>query len=283
MFERKPEFFEKNVIIPTALICALSTIAFLLPIESGEKITFSVTVFLTFCVNLLVVTNHIPASSESFPIIGHYYLACIGIVAISIFMTTIVISFHFRGEHMHLEPIPGGVKKVLFNYIAPMLGFGAEKALKRLYGKVVRRKSRIARRKQHKFSTFETRKTKSSFSLSAQQNNSEILLSTTKLNMKPAKIPKELQIKEVLTLLLKVETHLRDVAVENVSKHQRNILSEEWKILARVVDRLSAIAYGIVTTVFTLYFMHAMRNKPLISLPMPYFMNSSDYDYEEEY
>ncbi|XP_075239250.1 neuronal acetylcholine receptor subunit alpha-10-like [Convolutriloba macropyga] len=149
LFERKPEFFEKNVIIPTAMISALSTIAFLLPSESGmffdhmtgkhpkydtgEKITFSVTVFLTFCVNLLVVSNHVPASSESFPIIGHYYIACIVIVAISIFITTIILSFHFKGEHMHLNPIPRIVKKFMFNFIAPLLCFEADKTAGRLY------------------------------------------------------------------------------------------------------------------------------------------------------
>ena len=88
--------------------------------------------------------------------------------------------------------------------------------------------------------------------------------------------------RQILLLLLKVEDHLRDATVENISKHQRNILSEEWKILSRIFDRFSAIAYGIVTTVFTVYFMHSMQNKPRINLPEPYFMNQT-FDYVYDY
>ncbi len=276
MFQRKPEFFEKNVIMPTAMISALSTVAFLLPNESGEKITFSVTVFLAFCVNLLVVTNHVPASSESFPIIGHYYLFCIMIVAVSIFMTTIVLSFHFQGEHMHLSPIPPLIKTVMFNYVAPVLGFQLDRTLQSLYDKIIKKRSLMSRKRRPKFSTFETRRTKSNFSISAYlDSNDSVLLSSTKLNTKASKLPKEFQMRPVMMNLLKVETHLRDVAIENVSKHQRNITSEEWKILSRIVDRVSAIAYAIVTSSFTCYFMHAMRNKPLVDLPEPYFLNST--------
>ena len=283
LFERKPEFFEKNVIVPTALICALSTIAFLLPNESGEKITFSVTVFLALCVNLLVVANHIPASSESYPIIGHYYIACIILVAISIFMTTIILSFHFKGEHMHLLPIPYTLKKIMFNYVAPLLCFEMSKTLQRAYSKIARaRKVSQMRKRKHKFSTFETRKTKSSFSMqcSVRRKKSKIVLSCTEINAaESTMLPEDIKFRQIIDTLVKVESSLREAAIETAAIHQRNILSEEWKLFSRILDRLAAIAYGLTTTAFTIYFMYSLRCKPEIVLPEPYFVaNISNYD-----
>ena len=281
LFERKPEFFEKNVIVPTALICALSTIAFLLPNESGEKITFSVTVFLALCVNLLVVANHIPASSESYPIIGHYYIVCIILVAISIFMTTVILYFHFKGEHMHLLPIPYTLKKVMFNYVAPLLGFEMSRTLQRAYSKIAgaRRMSQMRKRK-HKFSTFETRRTKSSFNIQCSvRQKSKIILSSTQINSQSSSLPEDVKFRQIIDTLVKVESSLREAAIETAGIHQRNILSEEWKLFSRILDRLAAIAYGLTTTAFTIYFMYSLKCKPEIVLPEPYFVgNSSNYE-----
>ncbi|XP_063718390.1 neuronal acetylcholine receptor subunit alpha-4-like isoform X2 [Symsagittifera roscoffensis] len=119
---RKPEFFEKNLIVPTALICALSIVAFLLPNESGEKIGFSITVFLSLCVNLVVITSYVPASSESFPIIGQYYLTCIFLVAVSIVLTTCILSVHYFGDQYFIKPLPKPIKKVFFEVLGPLVG-----------------------------------------------------------------------------------------------------------------------------------------------------------------
>ena len=50
-----------------SLIAAMS---FILPVESGEKVSLEVTILLSLAVFMLIVTESMPPSSDNFPLMG---------------------------------------------------------------------------------------------------------------------------------------------------------------------------------------------------------------------
>ena len=68
--KRRPKFYVVSLILPLLSVVFIPTIGFLLPIESGEKVSLQVTAFLSYMVLLLVVIEVIPATADNFPVIG---------------------------------------------------------------------------------------------------------------------------------------------------------------------------------------------------------------------
>lgn len=71
--QRKPLFYVVNIIIPTFLVTLIAVLAFILPVESGEKVGLSVTIMLALSVFQLLVSDSMPPSAESTPLIGNYF------------------------------------------------------------------------------------------------------------------------------------------------------------------------------------------------------------------
>ena len=68
--KRKPMFYVLNLLFPCILITTVALLGFLLPPDAGEKISLEITVLLSLAVFLLVVSETLPATSETFPYIG---------------------------------------------------------------------------------------------------------------------------------------------------------------------------------------------------------------------
>lgn len=67
---RKPLFYILSVLFPCMLTSFVAILAFLLPPESGEKVSLNVTILLSLAVFLLMVSDQLPASSDHFPYVG---------------------------------------------------------------------------------------------------------------------------------------------------------------------------------------------------------------------
>ncbi|KAL8596822.1 hypothetical protein ACOMHN_027151 [Nucella lapillus] len=63
--KRKVTFYVFNMILPICLLSLTNYLVFLLPVESGEKMTVSVTIFLSFAVFLSLINNSLPPNSDS--------------------------------------------------------------------------------------------------------------------------------------------------------------------------------------------------------------------------
>ena len=55
---------------PCILTSSVAALTFILPVESGEKVSLEITVLLSLAVFMLVVSESMPPSSDNFPIIG---------------------------------------------------------------------------------------------------------------------------------------------------------------------------------------------------------------------
>jgi len=67
--ERNPTFYILSIVLPIVGILLLNTLVFILPIESGERISFSLTLMLATAVFLTVIADEIPKVSDPVPVI----------------------------------------------------------------------------------------------------------------------------------------------------------------------------------------------------------------------
>lgn len=61
--QRRPMFHIINTIFPVVLMAVLTSMVFKLPVDSGEKIGFSLTVLLAYAVYLTLISSEIPSTS----------------------------------------------------------------------------------------------------------------------------------------------------------------------------------------------------------------------------
>jgi hypothetical protein len=67
-------FYVLNIILPVVLLSMLNVFVFLPPTESGEKISYAMTVFLAFAVFLTIISSTLPRNSESISVLGAYLI-----------------------------------------------------------------------------------------------------------------------------------------------------------------------------------------------------------------
>ena len=92
---RKPLYYVMNLILPVVLLGVISLLVFVIPADAGEKMSFAVTVFLSFAVFLSIISMQLPVNSEKTSLLGVYL-----VFQMSLGVATIVISaFQLRLHH----------------------------------------------------------------------------------------------------------------------------------------------------------------------------------------
>ncbi|KAI4886854.1 hypothetical protein NFI96_021435, partial [Prochilodus magdalenae] len=73
---RRTLYYALNLLIPCVLLSSMTLLIFLLPADSGEKISLGITVLLSLTVFMLLVAEIMPATSDSIPLIGKCLCVC---------------------------------------------------------------------------------------------------------------------------------------------------------------------------------------------------------------
>ncbi|XP_054618897.1 cholinergic receptor, nicotinic, alpha 11 isoform X1 [Dunckerocampus dactyliophorus] len=113
---RRTLYYALNLLIPCMLLSSMTLLIFVLPADSGEKISLGITVLLSLTVFMLLVAEIMPATSDSVPLIGQYFASIMIIVGMSVIATVVVLQYH------HHDPnggnMPKWVKLVLLQWVA---------------------------------------------------------------------------------------------------------------------------------------------------------------------
>ncbi|CAG0880824.1 unnamed protein product [Cyprideis torosa] len=79
---RKTLFYTVNLIIPCMGISFLTVLVFYLPSDSGEKVNLSISILVSLTVFFLLVTEIIPPTSVSLPLLGKYLIFAMVLVTL---------------------------------------------------------------------------------------------------------------------------------------------------------------------------------------------------------
>ncbi|XP_060579589.1 neuronal acetylcholine receptor subunit beta-3-like [Ruditapes philippinarum] len=85
---RRPRFVLTNVVLPIIAMTFLNVIIFLIPVESGERMSYNITVLLAIAVFLSLVGENLPQSSKHMPVFSFYLLT---ILLMSVVITIVNI------------------------------------------------------------------------------------------------------------------------------------------------------------------------------------------------
>jgi len=104
--ERNSRYYLFNIIIPVILLGLLNVFTFVIPADSGEKMGYAMTVFLSFAVFLTIVSAELRKSSGSY--LGYYLMTLLGLGVITVCFTAFELRLHFR-----TSPVPKWVVKTV--------------------------------------------------------------------------------------------------------------------------------------------------------------------------
>ena len=93
--QRKPLYYVTNILLPVILLCGLVIGVFLIPVESGEKISYSVTILLAMSVFLSIVSTILPRNSDDVCLLAVYLLINLILGVLAVVFTI----FQFRLLH----------------------------------------------------------------------------------------------------------------------------------------------------------------------------------------
>uniref|UniRef100_A0AC35TKB6 Neur_chan_LBD domain-containing protein n=1 Tax=Rhabditophanes sp. KR3021 TaxID=114890 RepID=A0AC35TKB6_9BILA len=115
---RRTLYYGFNLIMPFVLTTAISLLSFALPPEAGEKITLQITVLLSICFFLSVLSEATPKQSECIPLIAKFFSCCMIIVTLSLCSSVYVLNIHYRTPETH---VMGRSTKTILLYWLPYL------------------------------------------------------------------------------------------------------------------------------------------------------------------
>ncbi|XP_052703476.1 neuronal acetylcholine receptor subunit alpha-6-like [Crassostrea angulata] len=94
--KRKPFYYVFNIMIPILFLGMLTILVFALPGDAGEKMSYAMTVFLSFAVFLTIINTLLPVSSETTPVLSIYLLMQMTMGFLVLFITALQIRLHHR-------------------------------------------------------------------------------------------------------------------------------------------------------------------------------------------
>ncbi|XP_046578301.1 acetylcholine receptor subunit beta-like [Haliotis rubra] len=134
---RKPLFAILNIVIPIVTISVLSMMVFLVPVESGEKLSFSLSTLLSLAVFMSFISEQVPASSEKTPLLVIYLTSMVLLNALSVASTVLVLLCYYRGSvdkeawaynsSSNTNTTDDVVAKPSFEKLNPLICFGKNK------------------------------------------------------------------------------------------------------------------------------------------------------------
>lgn len=100
--QRKSLFYCMNIIVPVFLISILNIICFLLPSECGERVTLSISIFLTLAVFLTVVNEFMPESSDEVALFSVYVGLQLFSSAFTIMLTIVSLNLFYKDKNNNI-------------------------------------------------------------------------------------------------------------------------------------------------------------------------------------
>ncbi|CAJ0581916.1 unnamed protein product, partial [Mesorhabditis spiculigera] len=94
---RRAVFYIFNIVCPSLLISTMTLMGFCLPAhDMSEKISYQMTILLSICFFVTIVSEMTPPTSEAVPLLGLFFSVLTLIVSVSTCFTVNVLNFRYR-------------------------------------------------------------------------------------------------------------------------------------------------------------------------------------------
>ncbi|XP_072094942.1 5-hydroxytryptamine receptor 3A-like [Mobula birostris] len=119
VIRRRPLFYAVSLLLPSIFLMVMDIIGFYLPPDSGERVSFKITLLLGYSVFLIIVSDTLPATAIGTPLIGVYFVVCMALLVISLTETILIVRLVHKQD---LQPhVPQWVKHLVLEKATVLL------------------------------------------------------------------------------------------------------------------------------------------------------------------
>lgn len=96
--KRRPGFYVVNVVLPVMSLMALNSCVFILPSESGERVSYSITVLLAIAVFMTLTSDNLPKTSKPMSLLSYFMMFDLVFSSLICLVTMLGLRLHFKDE-----------------------------------------------------------------------------------------------------------------------------------------------------------------------------------------
>ena len=104
--QRRRAYYVLTVCVPIIVLSILNCLVYLLPVESGEKMTFCLTTLLAFMVYISFLSDNLPRTSKTISYLLIYLCIMIGISFMSVINSVIILLLWHRKDNPGADKVP---------------------------------------------------------------------------------------------------------------------------------------------------------------------------------
>nr|XP_006818756.1 PREDICTED: neuronal acetylcholine receptor subunit alpha-6-like [Saccoglossus kowalevskii] len=241
---RRPLYYITNIVLPSIAMALLTVLVLCLPPESGEKMSFGVSLLVAISVFSVLVAGTIPTTSDSVPIIIQFLMFNLFLVTCSIIISVAVLRLHHRPAYNLV--MPRWMRKLYLIFLPKVL-------LMKPYRSGVRGNThnvRVDVEDEESLSTCQllgnasSSKGKKPLLSNGNMKQKVAITDTFRMQLKRTAVEEDYTNNKILQMIL-AELQLLNGNINN-SETQAEKLAE-WRYMATVIDRfffvLAMVAY----------------------------------------
>nr|XP_003805532.1 5-hydroxytryptamine receptor 3A isoform X2 [Pan paniscus] len=119
VIRRRPLFYVVSLLLPSIFLMVMDIVGFYLPPNSGERVSFKITLLLGYSVFLIIVSDTLPATAIGTPLISVYFVVCMALLVISLAETIFIVRLVHKQDLQ--QPVPAWLRHLVLERIAWLL------------------------------------------------------------------------------------------------------------------------------------------------------------------
>ncbi|XP_032976540.1 5-hydroxytryptamine receptor 3A isoform X2 [Rhinolophus ferrumequinum] len=124
VIRRRPLFYAVSLLLPSIFLMVMDIVGFYLPPDSGERVSFKITLLLGYSVFLIIVSDTLPATAIGTPLIGVYFVVCMALLVISLAETILIVRLVHKQDLQ--QPVPAWLRHLVLERVALLLCLGEQ-------------------------------------------------------------------------------------------------------------------------------------------------------------
>ncbi|KAM9768815.1 5-hydroxytryptamine receptor 3A isoform 2-T2 [Dama dama] len=129
VIRRRPLFYAVSLLLPSIFLMVVDIVGFYLPPDSGERVSFKITLLLGYSVFLIIVSDTLPATAIGTPLIGVYFVVCMALLVISLAETILIVRLVHKQDLQ--QPVPAWLRHLVLERVALLLCLGEQSTPRR--------------------------------------------------------------------------------------------------------------------------------------------------------
>uniref|UniRef100_A0A3Q3RKS3 5-hydroxytryptamine (serotonin) receptor 3B n=1 Tax=Mastacembelus armatus TaxID=205130 RepID=A0A3Q3RKS3_9TELE len=98
LIRRRPLLYVVGLLIPSIFLMLVDVISFYLPLNSGTRIVFKISILLGYTVFRVNLTDEMPATAVRTPLIGVFFVVCMALLMLSLIKSILVVKLLHHSE-----------------------------------------------------------------------------------------------------------------------------------------------------------------------------------------